>query len=296
MFDLARLRLLRELRYRGTMTAVAEAFGLTSSAVSQQLATLEREARLPLLERVGRRVRLTPEGERLADHAEAILQAVETAELDLRAARGEPDGVLHVAAFATFARARLLPAILRLRQRRPGLQVVLQELEPVASLDAVRDGRCDLAISFAYNLAPRPAMPGLIGRPLMEEPILLALPPAWADAPEPLELARLADQDWIVGSRQGDDRVLAERACAAAGFAPRMTHGVGDYDLQLEMIAAGLGVAFVPELGLRSPAAAKVVARTPAGLPLVRRIAAVTRPALAASPRVGALLAELATS
>ena len=94
MFDLTRLRLLRELAHRGTMTAVGAALGLTSSAVSQQLATLEREARVTLFDRVGRRVRLTSEGERLVAHAEAIFRAVEMAELDLHAASERPRGVL----------------------------------------------------------------------------------------------------------------------------------------------------------------------------------------------------------
>jgi DNA-binding transcriptional LysR family regulator len=296
MFDLVRLRLLRELAHRGTMTAVAEAQGLTSSAVSQQLAVLEREARTPLLERIGRRVRLTPEGERLAAHAETILQAVEAAALDLSVSRGAPAGVLQVAAFATFARARLLPAMVRARARHPALDIVLHELEPRESIEAVREGRCDLAISFAYSLAPRPATPGLTSRFLMEEPVLLALPPHWSAAPDPLDLRRLADEAWIVGSRQADDRRLAETACAAAGFAPRMTHGIGDYELQLEMIAAGLGVGFVPALGLRFPSAERVVVRAAAGVPITRRIEAVTRHAVEHSPRVEALLAELAAS
>jgi len=294
MFDLARLRLLRELAHRGTMTAVAEACGLSASAVSQQLATLEREARTPLLERIGRRVRLTADGERLARHAETILQAVEAAALDLRGARDIPRGVLKVASFATFAKARLLPAVLQARTRYPDLQIILDELEPRESIEAVRDGRCDLAISFAYNLAPRPEVTGLASRFLMDEPVLLALPPRWADAPDPIDLTQLADEDWIVGSRQADDRRLAEQACVAQGFAPRMTHGVGDYDLQLEMIAAGLGVGFVPALGLQSPSAERVVVRTPGGQPIRRRITAVTRQALATSPAVEALLAELA--
>jgi len=291
MFDLTRLRLLRELAHRGTMTAVAEACHLTASAVSQQLATLEREARAPLLERVGRRVRLTAEGERLAAHAEAILEAVEAAALDL--ARDGPAGLVRVAAFATYARARLLPAILRAHARHPDLRIVLHELEPRESVEAVRDGRCDVAVTFAYNLAPRPGLAGAAAAFLMEEPVLLALPSRWRDAPDPIDLSDLAGEDWIVGSRQADDHTLAERACALAGFAPRMTHGVGDYDLQLEMIAAGLGVGLMPALALQSPSAADVVVRTPAGPPLTRRIEAVTRRALASSPRVRALLAEL---
>jgi DNA-binding transcriptional LysR family regulator len=290
MFDLARLRLLRELAHRGTMTAVADAFGLTSSAVSQQLAILEREARVALMERVGRRVRLTAEGERLAAHAEAILQAVEAAVLDLRAAGETPRGALEIACFPSFAKARLLPAVIRARDRFPELQVVIHELEPADAIDAVRGGRCHLAVSFAYNLAPRPDVAGLAAQPLMEEPVLLALPERWRAAREPIGLKRLAQADWIVGSRQTDDRLLAERACAAAGFAPRITHTVDDYDLLLRMVSAGLGVGFVPELGLRFSSADAVVVRS---APLSRRIHALTRRALAASPSVRALLAEL---
>jgi DNA-binding transcriptional LysR family regulator len=293
MFDLTRLRLLRDLARRGTMTAVAEASGMTPSGVSQQLATLEREACTSLLEREGRRVRLTADGERLAGHAEAIIQAVEAAALDLRAASETPVGVLEVAVFATYAKARLLPAVARLRARHPELKVVICELEPADSLEAVRDGRCDLAVSFAYSLAPRRPPPGLVTQPLMEEPIRLALPQRWARLPDPVDLGALAEEDWIVGARQGDDRELAARVCAAAGFAPRMTHAVQDYDLVLETVAAGLGVALVPALALSSPVANRVVVRTLGGPPLTRRIEAVTRPALAASPRVRALLAEL---
>jgi DNA-binding transcriptional LysR family regulator len=139
MIDLARLRLLRELAHRGTMTA----------AVSQQLATLERETRVTLFERVGRRVRLTSEGERLVAHAEDIIRCVELAELDLGAAGGRPRGVIAVACFPSFAKARLLPAIVRARTRFPELRVLIHELEAPDALNAVRDGRCHVAVNFA---------------------------------------------------------------------------------------------------------------------------------------------------
>jgi len=106
-------------------------------------------------------------------------------------------------------------------------------------------------------------------------------------------LKRLAQEDWIVGSRQSDDRLLAERACALAGFVPRITHSVDDYDLVLRMVASGLGVGFVPELGLGFPSAKTVVARSPGGVALRRRVQAFTRSALAASPVLKTLLAEL---
>ena len=296
MFDLARLRLLRELAHRGTMTAVAAALGLTSSAVSQQLATMEREARVALLERVGRRVRLTAEGARLVSHAETILQAVEAAELDLRAAGETPRGELEIASFSTFAKVHLIPAVMRTRNRFPEMHVVVHELESEDAIEAVRDGRCHVAVSFAYNLVPRPEAMGLAAQQLMEEPVLLALPERWRTERNPIDLERLAQEDWIVGSRQTDDRLLAERACAVAGFAPRMTHTVDDYDLLLRMVAAGLGVGFVPALGLRFPSAEAVVVRTPGGAPLSRRVHALTRGALTASPLVLALLWELAST
>jgi len=275
------------------MTAVGAASGLTSSAVSQQLATLEREARVALLERVGRRVRLTAEGVRLVAHAEAILEAVEAAELDLRAAGGSPRGVLEIACFSTFAKARLLPAVIRARDRFADLRVIIHELEPVDAIEALRDGRCHLAVSFDYNLAPRPDVAGLVSWRLMEEPVLLALPQPWRPEPGPIGLERLAREDWIVGSRQPDDRRLAERACALAGFAPRVTHAVDDYDLMLRMVSAGFGVGFAPELGLQFPSAEAVVVRTPGGSPLSRRVYALTRSALTGSPSVRALLSEL---
>jgi DNA-binding transcriptional LysR family regulator len=294
MIDLIRLRLLRELAHRGTMTAVATAFGMTSSAVSQQLATMEREAGVALLERVGRRVRLTAEGARLVSHAEAILQAVEAAELDLRAAGRKPKGELEIACFSSFAKVHLIPAVIRARHRFPDVQVVIHELESPDAIEAVRDGRCHLAVTFAYNLVPRPHTAGLGTQPLMEEPVLLALPEQWRAERNPIDLQRLAQEDWIVGSRQTDDRLLAERACAVAGFAPRITHTVDDYDLLLRMVSAGLGVGFVPELGLRFPSTEAVTVRTPGGAPLSRCVHALTRGTLTASPLVRALLSELA--
>jgi DNA-binding transcriptional LysR family regulator len=294
MIDLTRLRLLRELAHRGTMTAVAAAFGLTSSAVSQQLATMERETRIALFERVGRRVRLTAEGRRLVSHAETILQAADAAELDLRASAEKPKGELEIACFSTFAKVHLIPAVLRARDRFPEVHVVIHELESPDAIEAVRDGRCHLAVTFAYNLVPRPDVAGLVSQQVMEEPVLLTLPKRLRKESNPIGLERLAQEDWIVGSRQTDDRLLAERACAVAGFAPRITHTVDDYDLLLRMVAAGFGVGFVPELGLRFPSAEAVVVRTPNGAPLSRRVHALTRGALTASPLVRAMLSELA--
>ena len=296
MFDLTRLRLLRELARRGTMTAVAGAFGLTSSAVSQQLATLEREARVTLFERVGRRVSLTPEGERLASQAETLLQAVEALELDFRVVGERPQGELAIASFASFAKAHLIPAVIRTRERFPEVRVVIRELESPDAIEAVRAGRCHIAISFAYNLVPHIDSVDLVSQQLVDEPVFLALPKVRQADQGLIGLELLAHEDWIVGSRQTDDRLLAERACAAVGFVPRITHTVDDYDLMLRMVSAGLGVGFVPELGLRHPSAAAVAVRTPGGVSLSRRIHALTRGALVGSPLVRALMSELVSA
>jgi DNA-binding transcriptional LysR family regulator len=219
---------------------------------------------------------------------------VVAAEQDLKGAKEKPKGVLEVCCFPTFAKARLLPAIARMRARHPDLRVIIHELESSDAIAAVRDGRCHLAIAFAYSLVPQPDVPGLVTYPLIDEPVVLALPKRWRRERQPVALKRLAREDWIIGSRQTDDRQLAERACALAGFAPRMTHTIDDYDLMLRMVAAGLGVGFVPELALSFSDANAVVLRTPSGVPpLRRRIYALTRTTLATSPAVRALLAEL---
>src|SRR4051812_23391616 len=129
MIDVRKLRLLRELRARGTVGAVAEALSFTPSAVSQQLAQLQREAGVPLTERVGRRLRLTDAGHRLADHAEALLERLEVAESELQSAAGAVRGPLRVAALQTPLMS-IVPAALRLlRERHPGLRIELSELE-----------------------------------------------------------------------------------------------------------------------------------------------------------------------
>jgi len=293
MFDLVRLRLLVELAHRGTMMAVAEAMGMTSSAVSQQLATLEYEARATLLERIGRRVQLTSEGRRLAAHAETILQAVEAAAQDLQAAGRQPRGVIRIGSFPTFAKTRLMPAIIAVRARYPDLEVILCEIESAEATAAVRDGRCDLAITFCYSLAPQADVPGIVSHQLLDEPVVLALGKTWRRTAGPIDLRRLEDENWIVGSRQLDDHELALRACALAGFVPRITHRIDDYTLVLHMVAAGLGIGFVPQMALGTAHAREIVRREAAGPPLRRRIAAVTRQTSVHTPTIQAVLSAL---
>lgn len=292
MFDLNRLRLFRELARLQTMTAVAAKLNLTSSAVSQQLAILEEEAGAHLLERIGRQVRLTPEGLRLLHHAEEILHSVEDCERAWRATDSEADSRLDIACFSSFAKTRLVPALKRLRGHFKTLDIVLHEMETPDAIDSVRTGRCHLAVVFEYNLVPRSADHGLTVHDLLEEPVLLAVPERLAHKRLP-PLQRLADENWIVGSRQSDDRLLAQRLCALAGFEPRMTHEVDDYDLLVKLVAADLGIGLIPHSALQSSNTKGVIAATPGEQALRRRIRALTRTSLADSRAVQRLLSEI---
>ncbi|WP_237106888.1 LysR family transcriptional regulator [Nonomuraea sp. MG754425] len=247
MLDPTRLRLLREFAEHGTMTAVGEVCGMTSSAVSQQLATLEREARVALFERAGRRVRLTAEGRRLVRHAHIVLNAMDAAEEDLRSA-STPRGPVRVACFATAAVHRLLPATAAARTRHPGLHVIVYELEPREAVEALRDGGCDLAITFTYSLIPEEPPPGVTRRSLAAEPIMIAFPVGHPAATGEVDLRRLREESWIAGSRGTTDHEMLNRACALAGFQPNVIHTADDYALVLRMVRAGLGAALVPEL------------------------------------------------
>lgn len=293
MFDLARLRLLRELSHKGTMVAVAAACRLTPSAVSQQLATLESEAGIALIEPTGRRVKLTAAGLRLAAHAETILNAVEAARLDMGSMSTQPGGTLQIGCFGTFAKAYALPAIVRARKRYPDLHVVMHELEPEDAVDAVRIGRCDAAIVYSHSLVPRAIDRSFEVVTLLDEPILLALPACREGLPAVVDLSELADCEWIGGSRGTGGYELTGRACALAGFAPRITHCVDDYELLLRMVSAGLGVSFVPAVALDLYPDTGVIVRVAAGPALQRRIDIVTRPAIASAPVFASFVAEL---
>ncbi|RFU40286.1 LysR family transcriptional regulator [Actinomadura logoneensis] len=275
MLDPTRLRLLRDLAEYGTMTAVGEVNGMTSSAVSQHLARLEREAGVRLFHRAGRRVRLTAEGNRLVGHAHTVLNALDAAEKDLREA-GTPRGPVRVATFATAAVRDLLPAVRAARTRFPELRVVIRELEPADAVAALREEHCDLAITYAYSLLPEPAPEGLDVRTVRSEPVLVALPAGHPAARDLVDLRELASEPWIVGSRGTADHRLIERAAALAGFRPDTGHSADDYALILQMVRHGLGVALVPESGADG-APPDVVLRPLADLPLSRAVHALTR-------------------
>jgi DNA-binding transcriptional LysR family regulator len=249
MMDVNRLRLLLELSRRGTITAVAEALTYTPSAVSQQLAVLEREAGVALLERAGRRVALTPAGVVLSRYAESVVAVLEEAESALAATRERLAGPLRIGAFPTAARTVLPAALVTLGRDHPGLELMVTELDPSAVPDALRAGAVDVAITSDYDYVPAEPDPAIEIGPLLEETVYLAS----AAAPPAGPVTRIGDcrdAPWIAGSPGSMCHALVVRACQAAGFTPRIRHIADDFATVLVLVGAGQGVSLIPELGL----------------------------------------------
>lgn len=254
--DTRRLPFLVELARLGSMRAVAERLHTSTSSVSQQIATLAREAGTPLVEPDGRRVRLTPAGRRLAEHARSILAAVDAARHDLDP-HGEPAGTVRVAGFATAVRRSLLPVVAAFAQEHPHVRLVIREHEPAEALALLEDDAVDLALVYDYDLAPS-AVPApavaLREVPLWEARWGLGVPDderacAVADAAGPAAAVvdAYSSDDWIGNSRNRADEDVVRLLASMAGFEPRMTHEADSLDLVEDLVLAGLGVGLLPE-------------------------------------------------
>ena len=268
MLDVRKLLLLRELARRDTIAAVAEALCYTPSAVSQQLSALERDAGVPLLRRTGRRVCLTPAGAALAGQTEEILALLERAAAGLAAARTGLAGPLRIGAFPTAMRTILPAALVALGRDHPGLELMVTELDPAAVPDALRSGTLDVALVHEYEFVPAPHDPALNTEPLLEEAIYLASagppPVAGEDTAGEDPVAGHRDSPWIMASPGTLCHTMAVRACQAAGFTPRIRHHADDFVTVLALVAAGQGVALVPQLGATGPPPGVVLTELPA--------------------------------
>jgi DNA-binding transcriptional LysR family regulator len=287
MIDVRRLRLLLELTRRGTVTAVAEALAYTPSAVSQQLAALEREAGVPLLERTGRRVALTPAGTVLAGYAESVIAVLEEASAALAATRDSLTGPLRIGAFPSAARVILPPALVALGRAHPGLELMVTELDPVDVPDALHSGALDVALTFVYDYVPVTPDPALDSEPLLEEVVYLA-----TSDPERTSIEDCRDAPWIAGSAGTLCHTLVIRACEARGFTPRIRHYADDFGTVLALVAAGQGVSLIPQLGLSG---------TPSGVALIplasrRRSSIACRKGTRQHPAIGAFIEAIRES
>ena len=288
LVDPRRLELLLELSRLGSMREVGAAMHVTTSTVSQQIATLAREAGTPLIEPDGRRVRLTPAGRRLAGHAITVLAAIEAARRDLDPAAA-PAGTVRVAAFASAVRQILLPVARILAGGQPDVRLHILEHEPSEALQLLAADEVDLALTYDYNLAPVRSGRGLRSHPLGSTSCGLGAPsaPGRRGGTAPEVFGRYREQDWIVNSRNTADEEVVRVVASLAGFEPRITHRADSLDLVQDMIAAGLGVGLLPAVW---PAARGVTLRRLRQPEVILRSFAVTRRGHAGWPPLALVL------
>ncbi|MEV0839825.1 LysR family transcriptional regulator [Actinocatenispora sera] len=265
MMSLEWLRTLHAVATYGSVTAAADTLHLTASAVSQQLAKLERETGHTLLEPNGRGVRLTGAAQLLVEHAGRILSLVEEAQADLEAHRDQVIGHVTIAVFATAARG-IMPQLLRAaRERYPRLRVELLEIDMDDSLPLLARGDLDAALYCDWVNSPLALADGLSGEHLLDDPIDLVLP---ADHPmaghAQVSLAELAGADWIAWTKGSICYDWLRQTLRGEGVEPRIAHTAEEHQTQLALVAAGLGAAVIPRMGRDPvPNGVRVVAVAP---------------------------------
>ncbi|MER5349217.1 LysR family transcriptional regulator [Kitasatospora sp. NPDC002551] len=248
--DMAWLDVFRTTARLGSFTAAGEHLGFTQSAISRQIAALEAEFGAQLFDRLARGVRLTEHGRTLLPHAEAMLDRLDGSRQELAALTELGLGRLRVGAFDS-ANAALLPAALAaFRTAHPGIGIALTEGLSADLLERLRDGAIDLAVVAAYPGHPYDTEQFEL-RPLVEDPVLVALPPDHPlAARDRLRLAELADEPWIAASRHPESTLLA--ACVRSGFRPRIAYEVAAWTAKLGLVAAGFGATLIPAMAARA--------------------------------------------
>ena len=264
--------MLREVAERGSIAAAAQALAFTPSAVSQQIATLEREAGVALVERGPRSIRLTAAGRALVEHTDGILASLEAAEAEIQAIAGVRGGMLRLASFPT-AYATLMPAaITEFRARHPGVELTLTEADPRASLARVKSGELDLALLYEYDYVPLPEDDAVEKIALTDDAIRVLVPlghPAAKRRAVPLDSLR--EEQWITSTARSSCHEFVARSCRASGFEPDIGFESDDHGVWQGLVAAGVGVALAPNLALENLHPG-VAARPVALHPLKRRI------------------------
>ncbi len=294
MLDVKRLRVLQEVAACGSFSAAAESLSYTQSAVSQQIAALERETGTRLVERGARGVVLTDAGRSLVIHADAVICRLADAEAELEAIAGLRGGRLRLVSIHTAGATILPPAIARFRERHPEVELILQPAELDDGLALLRAGEADIAVRAEADFLSDPE-DGIVRAPLLDDPMSLILAACHPLAKRRrIRLEELADEAWILGSTSTcPDTSLLLRACQSAGFEPRIAFHSDDYLSTQGFVAAGVGVAFIPNLALIA-VRDDVVVHSLGSKPPMRRIVAATLDGSYESPAKVAMLAILA--
>src|SRR5919202_1209914 len=291
MLDVRRMSVLREVALRGSFSAAADALSFTQSAISQQIAALEREAGAVLVQRSARGVRLTEAGEAVVRHADAILARLAEAEAELEAIAGLRGGRLRIGTFESAASTIMPLAIAAFRERHPLVELSMVLAEPEDAIPQLRAGDLDLAL--LVQSGRRPEADGIERLHLLDDPLYVVLP---RDHPlahrRDLRLADLAEDAWIGGAPDCECHRLISGACAAAGFAPRIAFETDDYGAVQGFVAAGVGVSLIAELGLSS-VRDDIVVRSLGRETPVRQVQAATLAEGYRSPATAAMLAML---
>lgn len=244
MLDVRRLALLRELSTRGTLAAVAESVHLSPSAVSQQLAQLEKEAGVELLRPAGRRVQLTPEAEILVASATEVLDVLERAQAALEVASVSVRGTVRVAVFQSAALALMPAALTAMREQHPDVRIEMTQHEPEQALHDTWARDFDMVVAEQYPAHAAPRHPGLERQELTTDAIRLAVP---ADSPiRSLDVARGAA--WVMEPYGAASRHFAEQRCRQAGFEPDVRYQTADLQAQMRLVESGNAVALMPDL------------------------------------------------
>ena len=253
MLDVRRMRVLREVALRGSFSAAADSLSFTQSAISQQIAALEREAGAVLVERSARGVRLTDAGEAVVRHAEGILARLAEAESELEAIAGLRGGRLRIAAFESAAGTIMPVAVSQFAAQHPGVELSMALMEPEDSLGALRSGEIDLALTVGPGAPGDREGEGVIHHHLLEDPMYLVLPGGHPLARKRgLKLADVAEEPWIGGEPNCECTRMITDACIRHGFHPRIAFETDDYSAVQGFVAAGVGVSLIAELGLRT--------------------------------------------
>ena len=289
MLDPRRLRLLVELADRETIAAVADALHFTPSTVSHGLSALERDVGVALLERSPRSVRLTPAGVALAREGRALLARLSAAEADARAVGRLERGEIVLATFPSAGATIVADAAVRLRESHPGLALRILDAEPGESVGALAAGELDVAVAYEYPHLPGVDHTGLVATPLLDDPMLVCLPPGREHA----ALEDLRDEAFVAGRRGSHCHAFARALCRAHGFEPRIAFETDDIAFTCALVNAGMGVAIMPELLVST--APEPVATQPLDIG-PRRIFALHRASATGLPSVAAAVGALAAS